>query len=231
MIEAKNLVKNYGGLIALDLPALKIDAGESFGLVGNNGAGKTTFFSLILDLIRPKEGAVLSKETNVMQSEHWKSYTGAYLDERMLIDFLRPDEYFEFLADLYELTPVQYQDFLRNFEEFFNGEITGQKRYIRDLSKGNQKKIGLAAAMIAQPEVLILDEPFPHLDPSSVFRLKKILQEMKSKHSVTMLVSSHDLNHVTEVCDRIVLLEKGKVVYDLETNDNTLKTLQSYFGV
>jgi len=229
MIEAKNLVKNYGTLTALNLPELKIAKGESFGLVGNNGAGKTTFFSLVLDLIRPKDGAVFSRGENVFQSEHWKKYTGAYLDERMLIDFLRPEEYFEFLANLYALTPVHYTEFLNRFEEFFNGEVLGQKKYIRDFSKGNQKKIGLAAAMIAQPEVLVLDEPFPHLDPTSVFRLKTILQEIKTKKNVTMLISSHDLNHVTEVCDRIVLLEKGKIVYDLQTNEDTLKILQAYF--
>lgn len=230
MIEAKNLVKRYGSLTALNLPELKIPEGDSFGLVGNNGAGKTTFFSLILDLIRPAGGAVYSKGETVFQSEHWKRYTGAYLDERMLIDFLKPEEYFEFLADLYALTPARYADFLATFEDFFNGEILGKKKYIRDLSKGNQKKIGVAAAMIGQPEVLVLDEPFPHLDPSSVIRLKNILREIKAKHNVTMLISSHDLNHVTEVCDRIVLLERGNIMYDLQTNEDTLKTLQAYFG-
>ena len=229
MIEATNLVKKYRSVPALNLPGLTIAKGESFGLVGNNGAGKTTFFSLVLDLIRPTEGSVLSNGRNVMGSSHWKIYTGAYLDEHMLIDYLTPDEYFEFLSDLYTLTPERYKDFLHMFEDFFRGEIIGGKKYIRELSKGNQKKIGIAAAMIALPDVLILDEPFPHLDPSSVSRLLAILQDFRNKKNVTLLISSHDLNHITEVCKRIVVLEKGAIAHDLQTNENTLKTLQSYF--
>jgi ABC-type multidrug transport system ATPase subunit len=98
MIIAQQLRKRYNGVDALNLPSITIQEGETFGLVGNNGAGKTTFFSLILDLIMPTEGMVLSRGTNVMRSEHWKEYTGAYLDERFLIDFLTPEEYFEFIG-------------------------------------------------------------------------------------------------------------------------------------
>jgi ABC-2 type transport system ATP-binding protein len=83
---------------------------------------------------------------------------------------------------------------------------------------------------LPDPEILVLDEPFPHLDPSSVIRLKRILKELHEK-GVTLLISSHDLNHVTEVCDRIVLLEKGKIINDIETTDNTLKELEKYFAV
>jgi len=229
MIETKDLIKQFDGVMVLNLPALKINRGESFGLVGNNGAGKTTFFSLILDIIEASSGMVLSHGINVRQSEHWKSYTGSYLDERFLIDFLTPEEYFDFICSINRLTTAEYQGFLDRFQEFFNGEVLGTNKYIRALSRGNQKKVGIAAALMSHPDVIILDEPFPNLDPTTVIRLKNILKELQRNTQVTMLISSHDLNHVTEVCKRIAILEKGIIVHDLKTDENTLEQLQAYF--
>jgi len=231
MITTKNLIKQYNGVTVLNLPGLTIEQGESFGLVGNNGAGKTTFFSLILDLIRASDGMVLSRDQDVAGRDFWKNYTGSYLDENFLIDFLSPEEYLEFIASLNHLSQNEYEDFLFHFKDFFNDEIIGSKKYIRDLSKGNQKKVGIAAALLGKPEILVLDEPFPNLDPTSVIRLKNMLKELKNQNNITMLISSHDLNHVTEVCERIVILEKGLVVQDLKTSDHTLETLQAYFTV
>jgi len=225
MLNVKELKKIYNGVTVLDLPELLIPEGERFGLVGNNGAGKTTFFSLVLDIIEANEGQVHSNEKPVAHSDHWKSYTGAFLDEHFLIDFLTPDEYFAFVARLHKMDSQQFKDTLARFEDFFNGEILGQKKYIRALSRGNQKKVGIAAALFGTPGVLVLDEPFPHLDPTSVIRLKNILKE----ETCTMLISSHDLNHVTEVCQRIVILEKGLMVHDLRTDETTLETLNAYF--
>lgn len=229
MIKAENLIKQYNGNTVLDLPELVIKKGESFGLVGNNGAGKTTFFSLILDLISATNGRVLSNGVDVKQSDHWKSYTGSYLDEGYLIDFLNPMEYFEFIAEINGITKTQYEKFLQSFEELFNGEVLNNKKLIRELSKGNQKKVGIAAALLVGPEVLILDEPFPHLDPSTVIRLKKVLKTLARDSSTTLLISSHDLSHVTEICSRIAVLEKGKIVRDINTDENTLAELQQYF--
>lgn len=231
MIKVKNLTKVYNGITVLDLPELQIIKGESFGLVGNNGAGKTTFFSLILDLIESTTGEILSNGIKTARSDHWKDYTGSFIDEKFLIEFLYPEEYFEFIADLHGLSKSEYDDFLNRFNDFFNTEILKQKKFIRDLSKGNQKKVGIAAALLAKPEVIILDEPFPHLDPTSVFRLKKMLQEFKNEFNTTLLISSHDLNHVTEVCERIVVLDKGKIVHDLARGEENLKLLQNYFAV
>ncbi len=231
MIETQNLVKQYNGVTVLSLPQLQINSGESFGLVGNNGAGRTTFFSLVLDLIEATAGKVFSNGVEVKQSEHWKRYTGSYLDERFLIDFLTPEEYFDFVAKVYGLAQIAMEDFLESFADFFNDEILGTNKYIREFSRGNQKKIGLAAALLPKPEVLILDEPFPHLDPTSVFRLKKILQDFHHKHKATVLISSHDLNHVTEVCERIAILEKGVIIHDLKTDGSTLEKLQAYFAI
>jgi len=231
MIEIKNIRKNYGDFTAVDVAELKIPKGESFGLVGNNGAGKTTLFRMLLDLIKPTEGEVLIKETAVHLSEDWKQYTGSYLDEGFLIGYLSPEEYLHFIGSLHGLSQGEVTERILPYAEFFNGEILGNKKFIRDLSKGNQKKVGIAAALLSEPEVLILDEPFANLDPSTQIRLKNLLRQLKEEKQMTMLISSHDLNHVTEVCERVVVLEKGLVVHDIKTHDDTLKELEEYFAV
>ena len=231
IIQVENLQKEYSGVTVLNLPALQITKGEMFGLVGNNGAGKTTFFRCLLDLIRPASGTVRSKGEPVQGSEHWKNYTGAYLDEGFLIDYLTAEEYFDFLGKSHRMSKDDIADFITGMSDFFNDEIIGKNKYIRDFSKGNQKKIGIAAALMGNPELLILDEPFTNLDPSSQLRLRKMLAELNERLNITMLISSHDLMHVTEVCSRIVALQKGIAVHDLQTNENTLRELEAFFTV
>lgn len=231
MIEINNLTKVYGRQTVLNIPELKINRGASLGLVGNNGAGKTTMFRCILDLIRPDTGSVLSKNNDVAKTESWKSYTGSYIDEGFLIDFLTPEEYFRFVADVYKLTKGQLDAFYSEFGDFFNNEILGKRKLIRNLSSGNRQKIGIAAALMPNPEVLVLDEPFNDLDPSTQIRLKIILKSWQKEKEITMLISSHDLNHITEVCDRIVVLHEGIIVRDMVTNPDTLNVLKEYFAV
>jgi len=231
MIQATDLQKEYNGVTVLNIPFLKVSQGESFGLVGNNGAGKTTFFRLILDLIEATTGEVEIDSKKVMRNDDWKSITGSFLDEGFLIDFLTPEEYFNFVAKLHNISEGDMILFLESLKDFFNDEILLSKKLIRDFSKGNQKKIGIAAALIGDPKILILDEPFTALDPSSQIRLKRFLVELQTQFNMTMLISSHDLNHVTDVCKRIVVLEKGKIVKDLNTNSDTLKELEAYFAV
>jgi ABC-2 type transport system ATP-binding protein len=231
MIQVTDLQKAYNGVTVLNIPKLSIPHGESFGLVGNNGAGKTTFFRLILDLIEATAGEVEIDGQKVMRNDAWKSLTGSFLDEGFLIDFLTTEEYFTFVGKLHHKSEGDISIFLDTMKEFFNDEILGSKKLIRDFSKGNQKKIGIAAALIGEPNLLILDEPFTALDPSSQIRLKRFLNDLQTRKNITMLISSHDLNHITEVCKRIVVLEKGKIVKDLQTNDETLNELEAYFAV
>jgi len=231
MIQTINLTKAYNAQTVLNLPEVKIEKGESFGLVGNNGAGKTTFFRLILDLIRATGGEVQINGENVAKSDKWKKITGSFLDDNFLIDFLTPEEYFTFLGGIYKMPKGDLENFFTEFEPFFNGEVLGRKKYIRELSRGNQQKVGIAAALMAKPQILILDEPFNGLDPSTQIRLIKMLNELKTKTDITMLISSHDLNHVTEVCDRILILHEGQVHKDLIKTENTMKELEAYFAV
>lgn len=230
MIYTKDLTKTYNGTTVLNIEELTIPKGQSFGLVGNNGAGKTTYFSLLLDLIRPTTGNITINSVVVDQSEDWKPFTSSFIDESFLIGYLTPEEYFYFIGDLRGQNKADVDNLTSKFEDFFNGEIIGKKKYLRDLSKGNQKKAGIVAALIGNPEVIILDEPFANLDPTTQIRLKQILKDLAEKQGVTVLMSSHDLMHVTDVCERIVVLEKGNVVKDLETNPATLKELEAHFG-
>ena len=229
MIKIENLTKKYSKQTVLDILSLEIPSGQTFGLIGNNGAGKTTLFSCLLDLIKPTKGKVINNDVEVSTSEDWKSFTTAFLDETFLIDYLMPEEYFYFIGELRGLSKIQVDNFVLKFEDFFHGEILGGKKYLRDLSKGNQKKVGVIAALIGEPKVIILDEPFANLDPSTQIRLKEIIKDLSKYKDTTILVSSHDIQDVTEVCDRIALLEKGKLIKDIKTNKETLKELETYF--
>ncbi len=231
MIQTTNLSKNYGDATVLKIEELTISKGQTFGLVGNNGAGKTTFFNLLLDLIQPTTGQITSNEIKVNKSEDWKPFTSAFIDESFLIGYLTPEEYFYFIGDLRGRNKADIDTFLEEFEEIFNGEILNKKKYLRDLSKGNQKKVGIVAALIGNPEIIVLDEPFANLDPTTQIRLKKMLRSLSENKEVTILISSHDLNHITEVCERIVVLDKGIIVKDISTSSETLKELESYFAV
>jgi len=230
MIITSNLSKKYNNNLVLNIENLDIPKGQSFGLVGNNGAGKTTYFSLLLDLIQPTTGHIKNNNILVHKSEEWKPFTSAFIDESFLIGYLTAEEYFYFIGELRGQNKADVDKLVSQFEDFFHGEILGQKKYLRDLSKGNQKKAGIVAALIGNPDVIILDEPFANLDPTTQIRLKGIVKDLAEKQGVTVLISSHDLMHVTDVCERIVVLEKGEIVKDLATSAATLKELEAHFS-
>ncbi|BDX38622.1 ATP-binding protein [Tenuifilaceae bacterium CYCD] len=226
MIEILKLQKVYSQSFALTIENLKINKGELVGLVGNNGAGKTTLLSLILDLIKATDGHVKSKDLQVDKTDDWKNYTGSYLNERFLIPYLTPMEFFEFVGNLYGKNKSDIAIFLKENEDFFS--IEDDDLYIRELSAGNKNKVGILATMISNPEIIILDEPFANLDPSSQLWLKSKLKDLNAK-GTTIIISSHDLMHVTEICSRILILENGKIVNDSKTHSNSLQELESYF--
>lgn len=230
MIQVNSLSKLYLGTSVLSIEDLHIPKGQSVGLVGNNGAGKTTFFSLLLDLIEPTSGYITNNATQVNTSEDWKPFTSAFIDESFLIGYLTAEEYFYFIGELRKKSKAEVDEFLTEFESFFNGEVLKKNKYLRDFSKGNQKKVGIVASLIGNPEVVILDEPFANLDPTTQIRLKKTLHSLAQQTQTTFLISSHDLQHITEVSDRIVVLERGKIVKDLHTSKETLDELQHYFA-
>lgn len=229
MIKINNLSKTYGERTVLHIDSLEIPKGESFGLVGNNGAGKTTLFSLLLDLIEPSTGYVEIAGEKVNENETWKNRVSAFIDETFLIGYLTPEEYFYFLGELRGQNKASVDEFLLQFNDFFNGEILQGKKYVRDLSKGNQKKVGIVGALIGSPEIIILDEPFANLDPSTQIKLKRLIKGWSQTREVTFLISSHDLAHTTEVSNRIVVLNRGELIKDIQTSPETLRELEAFF--
>jgi ABC-2 type transport system ATP-binding protein len=229
MITVSNLSKTYKDTTVLSIESLELSKGEIIGLVGNNGAGKTTFFSLLLDLIKPSTGYIENNQVRVDQSEAWKSTTAAFIDESFLIGYLTPEEYFSFIAGLRNINKADLDTFLNRFNTFFNEEILGRNKYIRDLSKGNQKKVGIAAAFIGAPELVILDEPFANLDPRAQMQLQKLLREINQDLGCSIFVSSHDLLHVSELCQRILILNKGELVKDANRGEISLDALRAFF--
>ena len=231
MITVENLKKQFGETVACDIPSLTINDGEIMGLVGNNGAGKTTLFRQILDLLKPDEGSVNINGINPAESEDWKEFVGAYIDEGFLIDYLTPEEYFAFLGKISGISQEEIDERLKDFEHLANGEVLGQKKLIRNLSAGNKQKVGIISALLRHPQVLILDEPFNFLDPTSQNVLKHLLVQYNKDTRATIIISSHNLQHTVDISTRITLLERGVIVKDLMNQDGSAKEeLESYFG-
>lgn len=235
-IIIQNLKKSFGEKVAVNIDSFKINSGEILGLVGNNGAGKSTLFRLILDLIKADEGTVHMtdniRDINVAETEEWKDWTGAYVDDSFLIDYLTPDEYFQFIARISGKDPNELEQFLEKFKHFMADEIIGQKKFIRNLSAGNKQKVGIMAAMLLQPQILILDEPFNFLDPSSQSAIKHLLKKYNEETNATILVSSHNLQHTVDICPRIALLEHGVIIRDIDNKEGQAQAeLEDYFEI
>ena len=230
-IQVNDLKKTFGEKTAVNISEFTIHDGDILGLVGNNGAGKTTLFRLILDLIKADQGQVTINDCNPVISEEWKNFTGAYLDEGFLIDFLTPEEYFEFIAKVNNLSKEVLEERLKVFEHFMGGEIMGQKKLIRNLSAGNKQKVGIISALINKPQIVILDEPFNFLDPSSQNILKHLIEDLHKETNSTILISSHNLSHTIDISTRIALMENGVIIKDLSNDEsgNTKVELENYF--
>lgn len=237
-LKIESLKKVYGEKVALDIPELTIGSGELVGLVGNNGAGKTTLLRLVLDLIKATEGHVYSGAIDVSaaassasESEAWKQYTGSFIDGRFLIDFYTPEEYFTLIGRLYGIPQATIDQRLEAFRPLMHDEILGTRKYLHDFSEGNRQKIGIIGAMLIHPKVLLLDEPFNYLDPSSQIVVARLIQQMNRGLGTTVVISSHNLNFVSDISTRILLLEKGHVIKDLLNNQGSAtQELNDYFN-
>lgn len=242
-IQLNNLKKCFGEKTAVDIPDFTINNGEIIGLVGNNGAGKTTLFRLMLDLLKADEGNVVMypdkthatmdtpDEIDPAVSEEWKLLTGAYIDSSFLIDFLTAEEYFEFIGKVSGMTKEETFERLKYFEQFMNGEVLNQKKYIRSFSAGNKQKVGIIAALLSNPQLVILDEPFNFLDPSSQNNLKRLIAKFNNETGATVIVSSHNLQHTVNISTRVALLENGVIIKNLDNKEgNAEKQLEEYFN-
>jgi ABC-2 type transport system ATP-binding protein len=229
-VVVNNVTKSFGDKIVLKVENYSINNGEIVGLVGNNGAGKTTLFRIMLDLLKPDSGNVAINDCVTNESEEWKSFTGAFIDIGFLIDYLTPDEYFSFIGKISGMSSTEINERLDAFSGFLGGELLGNNTLIRNLSAGNKQKVGIVGAMLTKPDVLILDEPFNFLDPSSQLAMKQLLQKYNQDNGATILVSSHNLSHTLDICTRVTLLEHGVIVKDADKKDVDITAeIEQYF--
>ena len=148
-----------------------------------------------------------------------------------LIDFLTPEEYFAFLGKVSGIKQAEVEERLKVYERFANGEVFGHKKLIRNLSAGNKMKVGIISALFRHPEIVILDEPFNFLDPTSQVLLKHLLRDYALQNGSTVIISSHNLQHTIDISTRIALLEHGQIIRDLPNNEGSATAeLQEYFG-
>jgi ABC-2 type transport system ATP-binding protein len=230
VINIANLKKTYNGVTVVDIPLLNIYRGEIAGIVGNNGAGKTTLLRLCLDLIRATKGTVRLNGIEIAKDDCWKKVTGSYLDTNFLIEFLTAKEFLYFTGEAYNLSHAEIDKRKNNFKKLMTDEILGNEKYIHELSSGNKQKVGIVSAMIIYPEILILDEPFNFLDPTSQFELKRLLKELNTVHKTTIIVSSHNTEHILDLSSRVILMEKGVILRDMSNdNKNAENELRRYF--
>ncbi|MDR0995247.1 MAG: ABC transporter ATP-binding protein [Tannerella sp.] len=229
MIEITNLKKTFNGKIAVDIPSLQIAEGSLVGIVGNNGAGKTTLFRLILDLLKADTGCVRIDGKDVAKDEHWKQTTGSFLDSHFLIEFLTAEEYLYFVGQVYGLSKDETALRVAAFARFLHGEILGERKYIRNLSAGNKQKLGILAAMMVHPRLLILDEPFNYLDPSSQLEMRDLLLRMNKEEKTSILISSHNLAYTIDISSRLILLEQGLILKDISDREQATEELGNYF--
>ncbi len=230
-IVIDNLKKTFGETVAVNISHYEIEKGTLLGLVGNNGAGKSTLFRLMLDLVKADTGSVCNDGVDVARTEEWKQWTGAFIDDSFLIDYLTPDEYFQFIARICGIGDEDLQAELSRYAHFMAGEVTGRQTYIRNLSAGNKQKVGIVAALLQRPQLLILDEPFNFLDPSSQNVMKNLLREYNQQTGATVIISSHNLHHTVDICQHIALIENGVIIRSIpNANGSATKELEDYFN-
>ena len=229
MIQIQQLVKQFGSNQAANIDNLHIRQGQCVGLVGNNGAGKTTLLRLITDLMEATSGQVLINGMRVDESEDWKPLVGCYIDKGFLINFLTPKEYFEFIGSCHGLSKEEITLRLQPYEGLLGEVLTAKRKTIGALSEGNKQKVGIVGAMMLKPRLLLLDEPFNYLDPSSQAAMCRLIRQLHEA-GTTALVSSHNLEYITEVSTRILLMDHGSIVKDLENQKGgALTELKAWF--
>ena len=233
VLTASNLAKSYRGHQVVKDVSITVASGQVVGLLGPNGAGKTTCFYMIVGSISHDRGEVnIDDEDITHMAVHERARKGiGYLPQEASV-FRKLTAEQNLLAILETRTDLDHQAQIETANKLMNEfRITHIKDTLGlSLSGGERRRVEIARALTTDPDFIILDEPFANLDPTTQIRLKKILKDLTTKSQATVLISSHDLGHVTEVCDRIVVLEKGAVVRDIKTSEQTLNELETYFS-
>lgn len=244
MLEVRNLIKTFGDLTAVDDVSFEIEKGTIMGIIGQNGSGKTTIFRMILDFLSPEQGGEVLWNNQEM-GKNLYNIVGYLPEERGLYEKLTIEQQIVYFA---QLRGMEKKDILDKIDEWMVRFAVKGKRTdkVKTLSKGNQQKVQLIATLIHEPELVILDEPFSGLDPVNADLLKQGILDLKAKGS-SIIFSSHNMNNVEEICDKLIMIHNGKsVLYGpvtevrenfgrtklyLETPNYTLNELRELEGV
>lgn len=232
MIEFREVIKRYGDKKALDQVSFKINEGEIFGLIGHNGAGKSTTIKILVSIIEATAGEVYVN--NRLLTEHRdeiKKHIGYVADSPDIFLRLRANEYWELMKAAYEITDEVYEERLNYFVDLFDLKDV-QEEFIESFSHGMRQKTFLVGALLSNPDIWILDEPMTGLDPQAQYDLKEMMKQHAAEGK-TVLFSTHALEVAQELCDRLVILRRGKVIYqgtfqDLQ-NQNPGQSLETIY--
>lgn len=228
MIEVKNLVKKYGTHAAVNELSFTVDTGKVVGFLGPNGAGKSTTMNMITGYIAPTEGEILIDGINIMDEPELAKKNIGYLPEiPPLYPDLRVREYLSFVAELKKV-PKKGRDIEVHKIMSKTKTLDVSERLIKHLSKGYKQRVGLAGAMLGNPDILILDEPTVGLDPSQIIEMRELIRELSKNH--TVLLSSHIMQEISAVCDEIIIINEGKMITK-DTPENITKRMDDTNGV
>jgi len=218
MIETAKLTKQFKSLIAVDHINLKIKTGDIFGFIGPNGAGKTTTIKMLATLLRPTDGDALLNGYSVRRNpKEVRSLIGYSPDFFGLYQEMKVEEYLQFFAGAYAIPKQKQSALIDNVLELT--DLTFKKKtYLKGLSRGMQQRMNIARILLHDPKVLLLDEPASGLDPRARIELRALLKQLK-KMGKTIIISSHILTELTEICNSIGIIEKGVILYQGPIND------------
>lgn len=223
MIEVKNLVKKYGSHLAVDHLNFTVDTGQIYGFLGPNGAGKSTTMNIMTGYLGATEGEVLINGHNILEEPEAAKKCIGYLPEMPpLYTDMKVNEYLRFVAELKKIPKKERQEQIEKVMLMVK-IMDVQDRLIKNLSKGYKQRVGLAQAILGFPEIIILDEPTVGLDPKQIIEIRELIRKLAKKH--TVILSSHILAEVREVCDYIMIISKGKLVAS-----DTPENLERYLG-
>jgi ABC-2 type transport system ATP-binding protein len=221
-IEISGLSKAFGKKHVIQELNLTIEAGQCYCLLGKNGVGKSTFLNCILDLIKPDAGTVSLFAKNYGQHpQEVKQNLGALCEDNPLIEEFTGLEYLNFVAKLYKLSPAEAEERISSLTSYFFTEKGSLYKNIAGYSTGMKKKVGIAAAILHKPQVLVLDEPFTGLDPIAAQLLVNLIRSYRNANRV-ILISSHDLNYVEKVATHIGVLNDCRLMYNGSVQEFTM---------
>lgn len=217
MIEVKNLTKKFGPHTAVDNISFVVNDGEIVGFLGPNGAGKTTTMNMMTGFISSTEGTVRINGFDILEEPlKAKKQLGYLPDVPPVYGDMTVKEYLEFVCDLKKVKKSDRDFMIKDIVATTKlGDV--YKRIIKNLSKGYRQRVGVAQALIGDPDVLILDEPTSGLDPKQIMEMRDLIKRLGKKH--TVILSSHILGEVSEICDRIIIINKGKIVASDSTEE------------